>query len=186
MPRRLHGAAPVVVASAFILLISSGCGGQGTEERQRQATTTVADDPTEIPAAGTVAVAGGYTVVFTDPSLARVPPALAAQAEQVQAATIISPDDKAVAAFVLITPKVGTVLTDQIVGQLMAAQFGEPQAVVVAGKTALAARSADGIVVIARVNEDGALTMFVGYPGVDQAGVVAAVEAVTAVPEPPA
>lgn len=189
-PRTVLRAASVVVV-ASLGFVAAGCGspdaGDTGVDRDRSSTTIAADDATAIPDAGTVAVAGGYTVVFTDPSLARVPSALAAQAEQVQAATIVSPDKKPVAAFVLVTPKVGTVLTDHIVAQMLATQFGAvPQQVSVAGKPALAARSGDGIVVIARVNEDGVLAMFVGYPGVDQASVVAAVEAVTAVPEPPA
>lgn len=187
-PEPLTGfrAASVIVIAALGLALA-GCGPQAADEAERTSTsTTVVDDPTAIPGAGTVAAAGGYTIVFTDPSLARVPSALTAQAETVQAATIISPEKDPVAAFVLVTPKVGTVLTDEIVAQMLETQFGAaPQQVTVAGKPALAAESGGGIVVIARVNEDGVLAMFVSYPGIDRDGVIAAVEAVTAVTPPP-
>lgn len=153
-----------------------------TQDGSATATTATADDPTAVPGAGTVATAGGYTVVFTDPSLARVPSALTAQAEKVQAATIISPEAEPVAAFVLVTPKVGTVLTEAILGQVLAQQFGPPRQVTVGAKPAFASTSADGTAVIARVNEDGVLAMFVGYPGIDEATLVDAIEAVTAAP----
>lgn len=180
----LH-AAPVIIVAVLGLALA-GCGPQAGDETQRSTSTAAEDDPSAIPQAGTVAAAGGYTVVFTDPSLARVPAALKAEAESVQAALIISPAQVPVAAFVLVTPKVGTVLTDHIVAQMLATGFGAaPQQATVAGKPALVARSSDGIVVIARVNEEGVLAMFVGYPGVDEAGVAAAVEAVTSVPAPP-
>lgn len=170
--------AAVVAAAVIAVALSGACA----RDASSSTTTTAHDDPTAVPSAGTVAAAGGYTVVFTDPSLARVPSALTAQAEKVQAATIISPESKPVAAFVIVTPKVGTVLTDAILGQLVANQFGAPRQATVGGKPAYAATSGDGTVVIARVNEDGVLAMFVGYPGVDEATLVHAIEAVTAVP----
>ncbi|MFN8105208.1 MAG: hypothetical protein U0U69_12170 [Acidimicrobiia bacterium] len=167
----------------MILCTIAACGGGDAQSRAQSTTTAAADDPTAVPSAGTVAVAGGYTVVFTDPSLARVPQSLSAQAERVQAATIISPRNEPVAVFVLITPKVGTVLTDAILAQVLASQFGAaPRQISVAGKAAFAATSGDGTVVIARVNEDGVLAMFVGYPGVDAQALTQAIEAVTAVP----
>lgn len=172
------------MATAVVILCASAACGSGDSQARTESTTTAAtDDPTAVPSAGTVAVAGGYTVVFTDPALARVPSALSAEAERVQAATIISPEDKPVGAFVLVTPKVGTVLTDAILAQILATQFGAaPRQISVAGKPAFAATSGDGTIVIARVNEDGVLAMFVGYPGVDEAALAHAIEAVTSVP----
>ncbi|MBX7159736.1 MAG: hypothetical protein K1X95_05540 [Acidimicrobiia bacterium] len=171
-----------MIAAATALAPVAACA---QDDGSAATTTAAADDPTAVPDAGTVAAAGGYTVVFTDPSLSRVPPALSAQAEKVQTATIISPESKPVAAFVLVTPKTGAVLTDAILAQVLAGQFGAPHPTTVAGKPALAATAPEGTAVIARVNEDGILAMFVGYPGVDETALLRAVEAVAAVPAPP-
>lgn len=186
MPRGAAATGPSGLAAAVVVVVvSAGIAacGRATPPEPESTTTVASGDLTDVPPAGTVAAAGGYTVVFTDPSLSRVPPSLTAQAEQVQAATIISPDDRAIAAFVLVTPKVGTVLTDAILAQMLASQFGAvPRQISVGPKAAFAATSGDGTVVVARVNEDGVLAMFIGYPGVDESAVVQAIEAVTAVP----